>query len=74
MADFCRACSIEHFGKDFGDFAGLRTPEGIADDRWPLVICEGCGFIQVDDAGNCITPDCSCKGQPGHGVPTEERK
>ncbi len=50
MADFCSQCSITIMGEDFGDFRGL---EGIA-----LVICEGCGPIQVNLEGQCISADC----------------
>jgi len=58
MADFCKECSIDHFGKDYGELAGLVTKE-----QWELgnaacVICEGCGFIQVDPEGNCIGDNC----------------
>ena len=34
-----------------------------------IVICEGCGVIQVDQEGNCISTDCQQAGQPGHGIP-----
>jgi hypothetical protein len=40
MADFCPPCSIEHFGKDYGDIR----------DCWGL--CEGCGeYVLVDATG-----------------------
>ena len=69
MASFCKACSIELFGKDLGDLAGITTTKNEASGLAAVVICEGCGVIQVDHEGNCISPDCLCKGQPGHGVP-----
>lgn len=54
MADFCKQCSIEMFGKDFGDFKGLIS-------RWKSwkgygvpVLCEGCGFILVNHKGKRI--------------------
>lgn len=53
MADFCKQCSIEQFGEDFGDLAGLADL-----DNEVLAICEGCGFIEVDCEGNCIAPCC----------------
>jgi hypothetical protein len=70
MADFCKACSEELFGKDTKDLAGITT-----DDDWQkglagVVICEGCGYIQVDPHGNCATNDCLKKGEPGHGEVT----
>ena len=46
MADFCSQCSIEHFGKDFGDLANLCGNGEVAQ-----VICEGCGLIWVDHDG-----------------------
>jgi len=67
MADFCKACSIELFGTDTGDLKGLGRERKLDPEfGWPA-ICEGCGFILVDDEGNCI--DCDLKkGQPGHGT------
>lgn len=54
MADFCKKCSIEMFGKDCEDFKGS--------EMFQLAICEGCGVIQVDPDGNCISDDCLCEG------------
>ncbi len=56
MADFCKQCSEEMFGEDFGDLAGMAPydKEGL----YPVVICEGCGPIQVDNEGRCISTDC----------------
>ena len=58
MADFCKECSIEQFGEDFGDLKGLgngRTlPEGCG---WPA-LCEGCGeVILVDSDGLRLAAD-----------------
>lgn len=69
MADFCKACSIATFGSDSKDLAGLTDP-----DKWQQglacsAICEGCGPIQVDPDGNCVSEDCLCQGEPGHGLP-----
>jgi hypothetical protein len=63
MADFCKACSIDNFGKDFEELAGLSTPEQTAAGLFPVVICEGCGPIQVDHEGKCVSSDC-----PEHGT------
>lgn len=68
MADFCKACATKMFGKDTRDLAGLSDPENEKEGKYPLVLCEGCGPIQVDNDGNCISPDCDKQGQPGHGV------
>lgn len=65
MADFCAKCSIETFGKDYGDLANLSTPEQTAAGLFPVVICEGCGTVQVDHLGKCVTPDCEhCRDNP----------
>lgn len=63
MADFCKACSIEMFGEDSHDLAiGPPPPSG----KGYAVICEGCGYILVNELGECIACDLK-KGQPGHG-------
>ncbi len=67
MADFCKACSHDHFGKDFGELAGLTTKEAWAEEKAAVVICEGCGPIQVDPEGVCVSEGCLRAGQPGHG-------
>lgn len=58
MADFCKQCSIEMFGKDFRELAGLTTVEDTAKGLYATgVICEGCyhpGACQVDHEGTCI--------------------
>jgi hypothetical protein len=68
MADFCKACSIDLFGEDFMDHEGKgELPK---DEGWH-VICEGCGFILVNNAGECIRCDLM-KGKAGHdGIPME---
>lgn len=38
MSDFCKQCSIDMFGFDAEDFAGLCSPDGLIQ-----VLCEGCG-------------------------------
>jgi hypothetical protein len=71
MADFCKQCSIETFGEDCGDLAGITTPHDREQELYALVLCEGCGAIQVDEEGRCISVDClenhnSAKGKPMH--------
>lgn len=68
MANFCKACSIELFGKDFGDLAGITRKSHERRGEAMVVICEGCGVIQVNHLGECISSDCLKAGQPGHGV------
>ena len=63
MADFCKQCSIEIFGKDFGDLK--PTPEQIAtlkEGEGFTELCEGCGFTVVGNEGECIYAFC-----PKHG-------
>lgn len=69
MAEFCRACSIQLHGKDFDDLAGITSTKNESNGVAAIVICEGCGIIQVDHEGNCISTDCLKMGQPGHGLP-----
>jgi len=62
MADFCKQCSIENFGEDFGDLKGI-TDRKLTEEEincgmgWPT-ICEGCGPTLVNDEGECIESNC----------------
>jgi hypothetical protein len=57
MADFCMECSMETFGEDFKDFAGLITKRDYEEKHLAmLVLCEGCGAIYVDHEGKRIEP------------------
>lgn len=67
MADFCKQCSIELFGEDCKDLAGLGDEHTLAPGYAWTVLCEGCGPTQVDDAGKCVSADCLKK----HGAPNE---
>jgi len=59
MADFCYQCTKEMFGNpEKNDLKGLSTPEDTKNGLYPVVICEGCGHIQVDHEGKCVSPDC----------------
>lgn len=62
MADFCRQCSLRIFGRDFRELAGITTHEDWKVGKSCVVLCEGCGPIQVDPDGNCISKDCLEKG------------
>jgi RNase P subunit RPR2 len=60
MADFCVQCAA-----DMGfptDLANITTKEDWEKGLAVVVICEGCGIIQVDPDGNCISEDCLEKG------------
>lgn len=68
MASFCRQCSMDVFGEDFGDWAGQTTPEETTMGLFAWVLCEDCGYVQVDHDGNCITHS----KRPGHGHTGQE--
>lgn len=69
MADFCAQCTETFFGwTDRNDLSSLSTPEDTAKGLYPVVICEGCGAIQVDHTGRCVSTDClEGHNQPGDG-------
>ncbi|KJZ17375.1 hypothetical protein TW86_03720 [Halomonas sp. S2151] len=46
MAEFCRECCVEVWGRDTGDLKDLCDESTLAS-----VICEGCGPILVDHQG-----------------------
>lgn len=69
MADFCKQCSIDNFGKDYRELAEITTQEDWNDGKASVVLCEGCGPIQVDPDGNCVSENCECHGMSGHGLP-----
>lgn len=58
MADFCKQCSIELFGEPSPDLADLLTLEEESQGLSCKALCEGCGFISIDNEGNCLTPEC----------------
>lgn len=51
MADFCKACSIDLFGEDCGDLAGLGDGTPLPEGHGWTALCETCGPILVDDKG-----------------------
>jgi hypothetical protein len=60
MADFCRQCTIKVLGMDGdkNDLKGLSTLADTEKELYPVVLCEGCGPIQVDHTGKCVSTDC----------------
>lgn len=74
MADFCKACSIDLFGEDLEDLADITKEEDFKKGLAYIVTCEGCGFIQVDPEGNCLSKDCLSKELPGHGIDWKGRR
>lgn len=73
MSEFCKACSEEHFGPGFNDFKSMTTKSDWQSGRAVSVLCEGCGPIQVNPQGQCVSHDCLEAGQPGHGMPWYEQ-
>lgn len=69
MAEFCKACSIRIFGTDYKELAGITDPAEWQQGRAASALCEGCGPIQVDPDGNCVSADCMRQGHEGHGLP-----
>ena len=57
MSEFCKQCSEQLFGRDYHDLSGLSTPEDTAKKLYPVVLCEGCGPIQVNHLGECMSED-----------------
>ncbi len=57
MADFCAQCAND---LDFPniDLKGITSQEDWKKGKANIVICEGCGYIQVDPEGNCISNSC----------------
>jgi hypothetical protein len=59
MADFCYECTEKLFGDGSGnDLSGITTEAQEVQARYAHVLCEGCGPIQVDSLGHCMTADC----------------
>ena len=58
MADFCYQCCEEVLGMgvdpNLNDLRGLLTRREWERGLAASVICEGCGFVQVDPDGRCI--------------------
>lgn len=64
MASFCKQCSEDLLGEDYGDMAEIVSEEEEAKGLMALVLCEGCGPIQVNRAGECLSVDCDeCHGK-----------
>lgn len=62
MADFCKQCAEEIGFKS--DFIDVKLKPGLYNTN----LCEGCGPIQTNSKGECISPDCLC---PGHNAPLD---
>ena len=66
MADFCKQCSEDMFGEDFGDLANLAGPHDVH------ALCEGCGATVVGPDGSCKT-DCLEHHCPNRSTPGSDR-
>jgi len=68
MADFCKQCTATLLDADFfpNDLAGLSTLEDTIRGLYPVALCAGCGAIQVDHTGRCVS-DCLLH----HNLPEE---
>lgn len=73
MSEFCKACSEEMFGPGSNDFKNMTTKSDWQSGRAAMVLCEGCGPIQVDPEGNCVSKDCIEAGKVGHNMPWYEQ-
>jgi len=54
MADFCHQCALDTFGEEIGDLAGNSTPADTEAGLFPIVLCEGCGPVQVGHTGRRV--------------------
>ncbi len=61
MADFCKQCTEELFGEESAYDNDLRDIVSLEDSLVgvsAIVLCEGCGPIQVNHVGECLSVDC----------------
>lgn len=60
MADFCRQCALRNMfpGADLDQGYRDNKEDTLGDDEGYPELCEGCGFIIVDWAGQCIAKQC----------------
>lgn len=54
MSAYCKQCSVEIFGEDFKELAGIASEEDDRNDMVATVLCEGCGPTRVNSKGECI--------------------
>lgn len=63
MADFCKQCA-DDLGFPESDLIDPNLRKGL----YVPALCEGCGSIQVNNKGECISDDCL---REGHNVPLD---
>ena len=54
MANFCKSCCFDLFGVDISDFDGIMSEEDYNNGMVANVLCEGCGYIEVDHKGEKV--------------------
>ena len=64
MAEFCKQCA-DDLGFSESDLIDPNLRKGL----YVTALCEGCGCIQVNSRGECISADCLV---PGHHVPMDK--
>ena len=64
MADFCKQCA-DDLGFSGSDLVFPNLRKGL----YVIALCEGCGCIQVNSKGECISADCLVSG---HHVPRDK--
>lgn len=74
MADFCKQCSMDYFGEDMRELAGQTTEDDTRAELYAEVICEGCGFIQVDHEGRCVSLNCEVHGKENENRSLHDRE
>lgn len=62
MSAFCQQCSVEIFGEDSRDLAGLANGRQLEPGQGWTALCEDCGGTVVDDDGKCIWEGCHKHG------------
>ena len=61
MAQFCYQCTQDHFGDgNKNDFQNLSKRGDTDKGLYVGVLCEGCGYTQVDHDGMCLHHRIDC--------------
>jgi hypothetical protein len=57
MASFCMQCSIDIFGEDHKDLAGLVSELRYRNGFLAVALCEQCGPVYVDPSGRKVNSE-----------------
>ena len=61
MAEFCYQCTQDHFGDgNKNDFQNMSKKSNTDKGLYASVLCEGCGYTQVNHDGMCIHHETDC--------------